>query len=232
MRSRANPTALSQMPKDDLDHDHRGTDNDTEVDGTHREYNSRVATKHHNNDAKAERHGDGRGDNDRAAQVAEEDVLNHKDEEHAKEDVVQNGVSGHRDQIVSIIKGANLHTGWQHLRRVHRLHFSLDALEDLGGLLAPAHQHDSLNDVILFVASGDAEPLRIPQFHLCDIFEQYGDPTRLEEDDVVEIIERVNEPNAPYAGCLYADIKGASPDIQVIVRQDTEHLGKGEAIRA
>src|SRR5712692_11981233 len=119
------------MPKDVFDHDHGRVHDDAEVNRPHGEQIGRMAAQHHNDDAEEERHRDGGRDNDGAAKITQEEVLNAEDKEDAEHHVMEHCMGGDVNQIAAVIEGLNLHAGGQHVRRVDLLDLRLNAREDL-----------------------------------------------------------------------------------------------------
>ena len=77
LRRRASAT-FGQVPEDVLDHDDGGIDDQAEIDGADRQQIGRFAAHHHQADRERQRERDGGGDDQRAAQVAEEHPLQKK----------------------------------------------------------------------------------------------------------------------------------------------------------
>ena len=71
---------FGEMAEDVFHHDDGGIDDDAEVDRAHRQQVGRFAAQHENDDGEHQGEGNGRGHDDGAAQVAEENPLDDEDE--------------------------------------------------------------------------------------------------------------------------------------------------------
>ena len=94
---------LGEMTEDVLDHDHRGVDDQPEIDGADRQQIGRLAAQHHEADGEGQRERDGHGDDEGAAQIAEERPLQQEDQHHAGDHVVQHGMGRDVDQVAAVI---------------------------------------------------------------------------------------------------------------------------------
>ena len=83
---------LRQPAEDRLHHDHGGIDDQPEIDGADRQQVGGFAAQHQDDDGKEQRERNGRADDQRAAQIAEEYPLQQHDQEDADHHVVQHGV--------------------------------------------------------------------------------------------------------------------------------------------
>ena len=78
-----------EIPIDVLDQDHRGIDDDAEIDGADRQQVGVLAAQHQDDDAEEQRERNVDADDDGAAQIAEEDPLDEEDQQAAEDEVVQ-----------------------------------------------------------------------------------------------------------------------------------------------
>ena len=69
---------------------------------------------------------------------------------------------GDVDEVLAIVDALDAHAGRQDVRTVDALDFALDALDGRHALLAAAHQHDALHDVVVGILAGDAEARLVP----------------------------------------------------------------------
>ena len=86
------------IAEDVFDQDHRRIDDDPEVHGADRQQIGVLALQHQQDDREQQREGNVQADDDRAAQIAQEDPLDQEDQSAAEDQIVQNRVRGHRDQ--------------------------------------------------------------------------------------------------------------------------------------
>ena len=73
-----------EIAVDVLDQDHRGIDDDAEIDGADRQQVGVLAAQHQDDDAEEQRERDVGADDDGAAQVAEKDPLNEEDQQDSR----------------------------------------------------------------------------------------------------------------------------------------------------
>ena len=83
--------ARLEIPIDVFDQDHRGIDDDAEIDGADRQQIGVLAAQDQDDDAEEQRERNVAADDDRAAQVAEEQPLDEEDQQAAEEQIVQHG---------------------------------------------------------------------------------------------------------------------------------------------
>ena len=84
---------MRQMAEDVLHHDDGGIDDDAEIDRADREQVGGFAAQHRDDDGQEQRHRNGRRDDQRAAQIAEEHPLDQEDQRDAEQHVVQHGAA-------------------------------------------------------------------------------------------------------------------------------------------
>src|SRR4029077_2746332 len=104
-------------------------------------------------------------------QIPEEHPLHEKDQHDAEDHIVQHGASGGVDQLLAVVDLLEPHPRRQDAGRVDLLDFRLDAADRRHALLAAAHQHDALDDVLVAVLPDDAETWLVPDDHRGNIFD-------------------------------------------------------------
>src|SRR3977135_2637319 len=104
---------LGEMAIDVFHHDHGGIDDDAEVDGAHRQQVGRFAAQHQDHHGEEQRERDGGRDDQRAAQVAQEQPLDQEDQDHTHHHVVQHGAGGDVDQRTAVVDAFDANTGRQ-----------------------------------------------------------------------------------------------------------------------
>ena len=110
---------------------------------------------------------------------------------------------------------------------VHQL---LDALDRRRTLLAAAHQHDALHDVVVLIEAGDAEPRFLADGHGGDVLDQHRVAAALRHHGVGEIVDRADQADAAHHGGLRADIDGIAADIDVGVADGLQQLRQRQAV--
>src|SRR5437660_10040158 len=86
--------ARLEIAVDVLDQNHRGIDNDAEIDGANRKQVGILVAHHQNDDAEEQCERDIGAHNDGAAQVAEEHPLNEENQQAAEQQIVQDRAGG------------------------------------------------------------------------------------------------------------------------------------------
>jgi hypothetical protein len=95
-----------QVTVDVLDHDDGRIHQQAEVERADGEQVGALAARQHDHDGEEEGEGDGGRDHDGAAQVAEEEPLDHEDQQHAHDDVVHHHVGGDLHQVLAVVDAA------------------------------------------------------------------------------------------------------------------------------
>jgi hypothetical protein len=107
----ADARARLEVAEDILDHDHRGIDDDAEVDRAERQQVGVLALQHQDDDGEEQRERNVDADDDGAAQIAEEDPLDEEDQHAAEDQIVQDRMRGDPDQRTAIVIGTILTPG-------------------------------------------------------------------------------------------------------------------------
>ena len=109
-------------------------------------------------------------------------------------------------------------------------HQLLDAQDGRRTLLAAAHQHDALHDVVVLVEAGDAEPRLLADGHGGDVLDQHRVAAALRHHGVGEIVDRADQADAAHHGGLRADIDGVAADIDVGIADRLQQLRQRQAV--
>ena len=134
-----------------LDHHHGSVDDDTEVDGTHREQVGAHAAEVQSNEGEKQGQRDDGCHDDRGAPVLHEQQHHEGDEGDSLQNVVHHRTHGQVDKVLAVVERHNLHVLGQ-VVVLNLTDFRLQRLDDLPGVLALAHDDDALNDIILLAA--------------------------------------------------------------------------------
>src|SRR6266851_4562747 len=148
---------LRQPAEDRFHQDHGGVNDQPEIDRADREQIGGFPAQYQNDNGEKQRERDGGADDQRAAQVAQENPLNQHDQKNAEHHVVQHGRGGDVDQILAVVDALDPDARRQDAGVVDRVDELLDAQNRRRTLLATAHQHDALHDVVVLIEAGDAE---------------------------------------------------------------------------
>src|SRR6516162_4307335 len=212
------------MAKNVLDHDHGCIDDQAEIDCADRQKIRRFAPQYKHGYCKKQGERDGRRDDHGAAEIAEEQPLHKEDQHDAKDHVVQHGARCDIDQIAAIIDPLDLDTRRQDARAVDLLYFGLDAADGRHALLAAAHQHDPLNDVVVIVLAGDAETRMVTDADGRDVTDFHRNAIERGDHRVTDLPHRVDQSDAADDRRLGPEIDGLAADIDIAVVEHLQYL--------
>src|SRR6185437_13786394 len=100
-----------------------------------------------------------------------------------------------------------------------------------GALLAAPHQHDALNDVVVVVLAGDAEPRLVANLDGGDVLDQYRRAVWRGDHGVLDRIDRPDQADAAHDRRLRADVDGVTANIDVGVADRLQQLRQRQPIR-
>src|SRR5262249_38887164 len=125
--------------------------------------------KVHDDDREKQSERDRRRYNDCAANVAEKQILNQEKQHDPKHQIVKHRAGGDVDQLASIVIRLDPNSVGKHSRFVYRYNLGFDSLDDFKGLLAPAHEHDPFDYVVVAVTSCEPQSLGVSDFRLSHV---------------------------------------------------------------
>ncbi len=230
-----------EIPEDVFNQDHRRVDNDSEIDRAERKEIGALALQDDESDGKEQRKRDVQPDDDGASQVAQENPLNQEDQKAAKNQVVQDGMGGDRDERPAIIKGDQPDARGQTAVMVHLVDFSRDLGQHVDGLSGPAHDHDTRHRVVILVPAPNAQPGAIADRDFRDVLDPDRNAVLLAQDNIFDVIHLValhqivvapvvDQPDAPDVDRLLANGDFAPADIDIGVAQGGDDLRHRQAI--
>ncbi len=230
-----------KIAEDVFDEDHGRIDDDAEIDRADREQVCVFAAQHQKDRRKRQGKRDIGRDDDRAAQIPEEDPLDQEYQEAAEQEVVQHRVRRQRNQRAAVVIGHQLDPGRQRAVLVHLGDLGLDRRQHIVGVVGPVHHDDRRGDVVIVVAPGDAEPRHVTDVDFGDVPDLDRDAVHLAEDDIVDVVDLValgqivgaavvDQPDAADVDRLLADRNLAAADVDIGVAQRGDHLRDGEAV--
>src|SRR4029077_19783653 len=88
--------------------------------------------------------------NEGCSQMSQEHEQDDKDQDHAADENVRNGLHRSMNQRCTVIKGLNFDAGRQ-LPSVEVLNLPSNFLEDIERLVAALEQHDAFNDIVAVI---------------------------------------------------------------------------------
>src|SRR5215510_4263429 len=138
------------MAVDVLNHHDGCIDNDSEIDRSHRNQVSGIASYHHHDEREKKRKWDRQSNNKRSTKIAQKRQKDQRDQDHAFDQRVCDGTSGDVDEIRAVVIGNDEHSFRQY-SFIDLVYFLPHALEGWQGLLAASHQNDALYDRGFFV---------------------------------------------------------------------------------
>jgi hypothetical protein len=123
-----------QVPIDVFDQDDRGIDDDAEIDGAHRQQIGVFVEQHQNDDREEQRERNVHPDDDRAAQVAEEQPLDEEDQEAAVDQIVQHRRGGDVNERGAVVERHQLHARRQTAVGIDLLNLGADPRHHVVGM--------------------------------------------------------------------------------------------------
>ena len=230
-----------KIPEDVLDQDHRRIHDDAEIHRAHGQQVGAFALNHQENGGEEQRERDVQSNDDRAAEIAEENPLDQEDQQASENQVVQNGVRGDGDQRGAVVKRNDPDSRRQAPVVIQLVDGRFDLGNHVGGLFRSPHHHDRPNDIVLLVAAQNAEPWPVADRHLADILHQHRDAVGLGQNHILDVVNLValrqiviaaivNQTDAADIDGLLADADFASADVDVGVAQRGQDLGHGDAV--
>ncbi len=136
-------------------------------------------------------------------------------------------MGGDVDQVAPVVDLLDVDARRQKARGVDLLDLGLDRLDGRHALVAAVHQHDALDDVVVPVLAGDAEPGLIAHAHLGHVAQQHRRAARGAQQGVLDLSGRVDQAYAAHDGRLVAEVHRLAADVDVGVVQRLQHLGQG-----
>src|SRR5208283_2144871 len=222
--------ALCQVPIDIFDHQHRGIDDQPEVDGADRQQVGRLATRYHEADSKRKRERYGSADDDGCAHVAQESPLHQEDQRDSEQHVVQHRMGRNVDEFAAIVNLLDADTRGKDARGIDLVDLGFDAANGWQAFLSAAHQHDALHNVVLVVITCYSEAWLIAHGYRGDVAEQHGKAIARRQHGAANLVHRMNQPDPAHHGCLRPEIDGLAPDIDIAVVEGLQHLRQREPI--
>ena len=221
---------LAQMAEDVFHHDHRGIDNQPEIDRADRQQIGGFAACDHDHDRKRQGKGDGHRHDHRRSPAAQKDPLHRKDQQDPARHVFQHGIDRHADQFGAVVDLFQVHAGWQDVVVVDTIDFGLDALQRRQAFLAAPHQDDALNDVVVVVLADDAQARQVAHLHRGDIAHQHRFAIVGRDHRVADVVHRMDQPDPAHHGGLRTDVDGLTADIDIGVVDRVQNLRQRQAV--
>src|ERR1700682_4493193 len=221
---------LRQPAEDRFHHDHGGVHDEPEIDRADRQQIGGFAAQNQDDDGEEQRERYGGADDQRAAEVAQEHPLQQHDQQNAHYHIVQHGCGGDVDQVLAVVDPFDMHARRQDAGVIDRGDELLDAGDRRRALLATAHQHDALHDVVVLVDAGDTEPRLLADGDGGDILDQNRVAAALRDHGAGKIVDGTDQADAAHHGGLRADIDGVAADIDVGIAHRLQQLRQRQSV--
>ena len=181
---------------EDVFHHHDGAiDDDSEIDGADGKQVGGNVTPVQADKREHQSERDGHSDNQRRPQTEQEQPENDEHQHQAQQEVLLHRSGGFFDQSLAVVIRNHFHVGRQD-PFVQFFRHLLDALEDHLRLLANAHQNHAFHGLILVHVAKLAEPRRVADLHVGQIFHVDRDAAFLGYDDVADILQLAHQAEA------------------------------------
>ena len=217
------------MEENVFHHDQRGIHDNAEIDGSERNQIRRLPNQDHHRKGKEQRKRDGQGHNQGRAQMPQEYEQDDKDQDHAADENVRDGLYRRMNQGRAIVEGFDLDAGRQ-LPGVEVLNLSSNLLKDIERLVSSLEQNDAFDDIVAVI---DADlPQSNPRPH-CDIPQspdEYRCPVFFRHHHVFDIGDPVDEAQSTNVVVLRADGQIAASDIGIAIGQGGHDLRQIDAV--
>jgi hypothetical protein len=221
---------MRQVAENVFHHDDGAIDDDAQIDGADRQQIGGIAAQDRNDDGKQQCNRDGRGYDQRAAQIAEKDPLNEEDEGDAEQHIVHHGAHGDRDQVAAIVIRLDLHARWQAAVAVDALDGRTHARHHIHRAFEFLHQDDAEQDVVLVVARGNSQSGGESDLVMGDIRQHDGQAALLAHHDIVDVADRAQHADSAHVDRLFAHGNRAPADIGVAGGNGIDDLRQSEPI--
>src|SRR5207248_5246422 len=150
--------------------------------------------------------------------------------EDADHHVVQHRRGGEIDQILAVIDPLDVHAGRQDVGFIDGCDQLLDAQDRRRTLLAAAHQHDDLHDVVVVIQAGNSEPRFLADGYGGDILDQHRVAVALRDHGVGKIVHGTDQPDAAHHGGLGPNVDGIAADIDIGITDGLQHLRQRQSV--
>ena len=177
-----------KIPEDVLNQDHRGIDNNSEIDCADGKQVRAFSHDHQEDGGEEQGERNVQPDDDRAAEVAEEDPLDQKNQQTSEDQVVQNGMGGDGNQGRAVVERNNPDSPRQTAIVIQRVDRLLDLGNHVGGFFRPSLHYDCPDDIVLAVAAQNTEPWPVAYRDLPDILHQNRNTVLLAENDILDVV--------------------------------------------
>src|SRR6267378_2671858 len=221
---------LRQPAEDRFHQDYGSVHDQPEIDRADREQIGGFPAQYQNDNGEKQRERDSGADDQRAAQITQENPLKQHDQKNAEHHVVQHGRGGDVDQVLAVVDALDPYPRRQDAGVVDRAHQRFDPRDGRRALLAAPHQHDALHDVVVLIEAGDAEPRLLADSHRGDILDQHGIAAALRHHGAGEIVDRADQADAAHDSGLRADVDGIAADIDVGIADGLQQLRQRQAV--
>src|SRR5712671_5263140 len=217
------------MAKDILQHDHGGIDDDAKINRSNRQQIGGFPSHHRDDDGQEQRNRNGRRNDDGAAQIAQEQPLDEKDQRNAEQHVVQHGIHRDRHQVAAVIERLDRDPWRQAPIRVETPDGGAHPHYHFHGALEFLHQYDAVDDVGRLIAARDTQSRHEPDLYLGNIGEQHWNAILLREHNVAHVLKAAHIAKAANIDRLLADTQRPPSHIGIAGRDGVYNLRQGQA---
>src|SRR4029077_9896079 len=189
---------VRQPTEDRLHHDHGGIDDQAEIDGADRQQVGGFAAQHQDADREEQRERYRGADNQRAAQVAEKYPLQQHDQQDSEGHVFEHRFRGGLDQVLAVIDPLDPHARRQNRRMVDLFDQLLDPGDRGRTLLAAAHQHDTLDDIVVLILARDSQSRLLAYRDIGNVLDQDRRTAARRNHGVGKRIDRPDQADAAH----------------------------------
>ena len=159
---------------------------------------------------------DDRGHDDRRTPVFHKQQHHKSDKDDTLQDIVHHRAYGQVDKVLTIIESYDLHVFGQ-VVVLYLVDLAFQSFDDLFCVLAFAHDHDALHDIIVFAASHLTEAWLTTLVHGSQVAHKDRCTTNVLHDDVANLPYVVDKSDAAHHVCLGAALDDVATNVDIAV---------------
>ena len=218
------------MAEDVLGHDDGAVDDDAEVDGAQGQEVGGDAAQIHEDEGEEEGERDGHGNDEGRADVVEKEREQDDHENGALDQVPHHRRHRRPDKTIAAVVVAQLDAGGQ--RSLEMLDLSRHALDHRIRVLALAHEHDALDEIVVMVAAQHPQPYGRADADGPDVADADGRALLGADHDVLDVAHGLHEPEPAHGHAVLALGDVATPGVGVGGGGGVQYLLEGEVVGA
>ena len=142
---------------------------------------------------------------------------------------MQNGVYTEAHQVFTVVEGLDSHV----FRKVFTLYLvdlGLQCSNHLLGVLALAHHHNTLNDIVFIFTTDLTQPRLARLMHLCKIADKDGRAIHVLHHNIANLLNVVDQPDASHDVGLAVTFDDVATDVHITVGDGLKEFKAADAV--